>query len=52
MDLAWAGAPDNPDALGRLASLGLLTHDATRIRLTRAGRFLQNAVVSELMDYA
>lgn len=52
MDRGLAGPPDHPEALVRLEALGLLTATASTVQLTRAGRFLQNAVMSELMDYA
>ena len=52
MPLAWAGPPDRPDALDRLSSAGLLRHDADAVTLTREGRFVQNAILHELMDYA
>lgn len=52
MPLAWAGPPDHPDALERLRSGGLLRHDADEVTLTREGRFVQNAILHELMDYA
>ena len=52
LDLAWAGPPDRPEALARLAALGLLSDDAAAVALTREGRFVQNAVLHELMEYA
>jgi coproporphyrinogen III oxidase-like Fe-S oxidoreductase len=52
MDLAWAGPPDHPTALGRLAAAGLLRHDDEAVALTREGRFVQNAILHELMEYA
>ena len=52
MDLAWAGPPDHPQALGRLAAAGLLRHDADAVALTREGRFVQNAILHQLMEYA
>lgn len=52
MPLAWSGPPDRADALERLAGAGLLRHDAERVTLTREGRFVQNAILHELMDYA
>ncbi len=52
MPLAWAGPPDRPDALERLSSAGLLHHDSGAVTLTREGRFVQNAILHELMDYA
>ena len=52
LPLAWAGPPDRPDALERLGAAGLLRHDADEVALTREGRFVQNAILHELMDYA
>ena len=52
LPLAWAGPPDRPEALERLRGAGLLRHDAERVELTREGRFVQNAILHELMDYA
>ncbi len=52
LDLAWAGPPDRPEALGRLSEAGLLRAGADGIVLTREGRFVQNAVLHELMEYA
>ena len=52
LPLAWAGPPDRPDALARLSAAGLLHHDAGEVSLTREGRFVQNAILHELMDYA
>ena len=50
--MAWAGPPDHPEALERLAGWGLIERDARTVTLTREGRFLQNAVLQELMEYA
>lgn len=50
--IGWAGPPDHPDALDRLARWGLIERDARTVTLTREGRFLQNAVLQELMEYA
>jgi oxygen-independent coproporphyrinogen III oxidase len=47
-----AGPPDHPDALPRLAELGLLDYDDIHIRLSQDGRFVQNAILCELMEYA
>ncbi len=47
-----AGPPDHPDALAHLAELGLVTYDASELRLSRDGRFVQNAILCELMEYA
>lgn len=52
IDRSALGEPDHPDALAELADIGLLTFDDTEIRLTRAGRFVQNAVAGRLMDFA
>jgi putative oxygen-independent coproporphyrinogen III oxidase len=52
LPLAWAGPPDRPEALERLRSAGLLRADGESIALTRRGRFVQNAVLHELMEYA
>ncbi len=51
--LGWAGPPDHPEALPRLRELGLMEGGgAHEVRLSREGRFLQNAVLGELMEYA
>jgi oxygen-independent coproporphyrinogen III oxidase len=52
LDTAWAGPPDHPEALVRLEAGGLLETAAGRVVLTRRGRFVQNAVLHELMEYA
>ncbi len=52
LDLAWAGPPDRPEALGRLGELGLVRADGAALELTRRGRFVQNAVLHELMEFA
>lgn len=52
LDLAWAGPPDRPDAVARLDAAGLLRARAGGLALTREGRFVQNAVLHELMEYA
>jgi oxygen-independent coproporphyrinogen-3 oxidase len=52
LPLAWAGPPDRPEALERLRSAGLVRADGETIALTREGRFVQNAVLHELMEYA
>lgn len=49
--LAWSGPPDRPDAFERLAEAGLLSYDDERVELSREGRFLQNSVLGELMEY-
>ena len=46
-----AGPPDHPEALQHLAGLGLITYDADELRLSRDGRFVQNAILCELMEY-
>ena len=46
-----AGPPDHPDALEHLSGLGLITYDADEVRLSRDGRFVQNAILCELMEY-
>jgi putative oxygen-independent coproporphyrinogen III oxidase len=50
--LAWLGPPDRPEALTRLEAAGLLVREGDGVALTRAGRFVQNAVLHELMEYA
>jgi len=52
LDRAWAGPPDHPGALADLARAGLLRHDERRVALTREGRFMQNAILHRLMEYA
>ena len=52
MPLAWAGPPDHPDALDRLSAAGLLRQDGEEVLLTREGRFVQNAILHQLMEYA
>jgi oxygen-independent coproporphyrinogen III oxidase len=47
-----AGPPDHPDALAHLAELGLISYDEHELRLSRDGRFVQNAILCELMEYA
>ena len=49
---AWAGPPDHPDAMARLERAGLLSHDDDAVVLTREGRFVQNAILHELMEFA
>jgi len=51
VDRAALGEPDHPEALPELAGFGLLEFDDQEIRLTRDGRFVQNAVAGRLMDY-
>lgn len=50
MDIA--GLPDHPDALEHLAGLGLISYDDSQVCLSRDGRFVQNAILCELMEYA
>jgi oxygen-independent coproporphyrinogen-3 oxidase len=50
LDPALAGPPDHPEALVRLARLGLVADEGAGVRLTRRGRFLQSAVVRELVE--
>jgi oxygen-independent coproporphyrinogen-3 oxidase len=50
--LGWAGPPDRPEALERLGAAGLLRADGDAVVLTREGRFVQNAILHELMEYA
>jgi len=52
LDIAWAGAPDHPDALDALEARGLLERRHGTVILTRRGRLLQNAVVQQIMDFA
>ena len=52
LDLGWAGPPDRPDALERLGAAGLLRAGDGGVTLTREGRFVQNAILHELMEYA
>lgn len=50
LDVAWAGPPDHPEALRRLADLGLVENGEGTVTLTRRGRFVENAVLNELME--
>ncbi|MEW6581859.1 MAG: radical SAM family heme chaperone HemW [Actinomycetota bacterium] len=50
LDVAWAGPPDRPDALARLADLGLVENGGGTVTLTRDGRFVQNTILNELME--
>jgi oxygen-independent coproporphyrinogen-3 oxidase len=52
LDLAWSGPPDRPDAVARLDAAGLLRAREGGVALTREGRFVQNAILHELMEYA
>jgi len=52
LDLGWAGPPDRPDALARLAEDGLVHREGARLSLSRRGRMLQNAILCEVMEYA
>ena len=46
------GPPDHPDALARLADGGLLRGQRVAGRPHARGRFVQNAVLHQLMEYA
>lgn len=50
--MAWSGPPDHPEAFARLERAGLLRHDDDEVALTREGRFVQNAVLHQLMEFA
>jgi oxygen-independent coproporphyrinogen-3 oxidase len=52
MDMGWAGPPDHPEAMARLEAAGLLVREDGAVALTREGRFVQNAILHELMEYA
>ena len=52
LDMAWAGPPDHPEALARMAEQGLLEVGNGTVSLTRRGRLLQNAVMQQVMDFA
>jgi oxygen-independent coproporphyrinogen-3 oxidase len=52
LELSWAGPPDHPEAVDRLVGAGLLEARDEALVLTREGRFLQNSVLHELMEYA
>ena len=52
LDTAWAGPPDHPEVLPRLEAGGFVKTTAGRVALTHRGRFVQNAVLHELMEYA
>jgi oxygen-independent coproporphyrinogen-3 oxidase len=52
LDVAWAGPPDRPEALARLSAAGLLAADGGAVVLTHEGRFVQNAVLHELVEFA
>lgn len=47
-----AGPPDHADALPHLAEIGLVSYSDDELRLSRDGRFVQNAILCELMEYA
>ncbi len=51
MSLSWAGPADHPEEIGHLAEFGLLTRTGDMLRLTREGRFVQNAILGKLMEY-
>jgi oxygen-independent coproporphyrinogen-3 oxidase len=50
IDLGELGPPDRPEGLDRMRDLGLIGDDP--LALTREGRFVQNAVLHELIEYA
>ncbi|MDH3228153.1 MAG: radical SAM family heme chaperone HemW [Thermoleophilia bacterium] len=50
IDLDRLGAPDHPESLDVLHTHGLL--QAEPLALTREGRFVQNSVLHELIEYA
>ncbi|MEQ8833384.1 MAG: radical SAM family heme chaperone HemW [Miltoncostaeaceae bacterium] len=52
VDRAWAGPPDHPEALVPLERAGLVRHDEESVVLTREGRFVQNAILHRLMEFA
>lgn len=52
LDLGWAGPPDHPERIDDLVDAGLVVTDGATLTLTRRGRFLQNAVLGKLMEYA
>jgi oxygen-independent coproporphyrinogen-3 oxidase len=52
MDVGWAGPPDHPEAMARLEAAGLLVRGDGTVALTREGRFVQNAILHELMESA
>ena len=52
MDMGWAGPPDHPEAMARLEAASLLVREDGAVALTREGRFVQNAILHELMEYA
>ena len=52
MDMGWAGPPDHPEAMARLEAAGLLVRGDGTVALTREGRFVQNAILHQLMEYA
>ena len=52
LTLAWAGPPDHPEALDAARAAGLLRAGEDAVALTREGRFVQNAILHELMEYA
>jgi len=49
---SWAGPPDHPEAFERLERAGLLHYDEGTVVLTREGRFVQNAILHQLMEFA
>ncbi len=51
LSLDWAGAPDHPESIDHLVDLGLVSVTDSTLVLSREGRFVQNAVLCELMEY-
>jgi putative oxygen-independent coproporphyrinogen III oxidase len=49
---SWAGPPDHPEVIPSLARAGLLGDDGDTVVLTREGRFVQNAILHRLMEFA
>jgi len=52
MSMAWSGPPDHPEAVDRLQRAGLVSRQDDTLMLTREGRFVQNAILHQLMEYA
>lgn len=51
LDMARSGPPDHPEAVDRLQRAGLVRRQDDTLALTREGRFVQNAILHELMEY-
>jgi oxygen-independent coproporphyrinogen-3 oxidase len=51
LDLEVLGPPDHPERIDSLVEHGLL-RNGTGLRVSRRGRFVQNAILHELMEYA